>query len=156
MSRRGFTLIELLVVIAVIAILAALLMPALEKARSDALKATCKSNIRQQLSALYMYANEWDDYVMPTPYKMGCPSEVRPWSSLAVYEVGNDWGDIPGFYKGLGILAQTELLPAPKSPNGNPCADVSLPLRCPAAKWYTPQATWRWDFTWNDTCSTCV
>jgi prepilin-type N-terminal cleavage/methylation domain-containing protein len=59
--RGGFTLIELLVVIIIIAILAALLLPALAKAKTTANRTTCKSNEKQQLFALNMYAGENKD-----------------------------------------------------------------------------------------------
>src|ERR1017187_9146520 len=58
---RGFTLIELLVVIAIIAILAALLLPALAKAKDSAIRTKCKGNVRNQILALTMYANESKD-----------------------------------------------------------------------------------------------
>jgi prepilin-type N-terminal cleavage/methylation domain-containing protein/prepilin-type processing-associated H-X9-DG protein len=60
-SRAGFTLIELLVVIAVIAILAALLLPALAKSKDQAIRTQCKSNLNQFNIALHIYANENKD-----------------------------------------------------------------------------------------------
>jgi len=59
-NGAGFTLIELLVVIAIIALLMAILMPALQKAREQTRRAACASNIRQNLLALTMYADEND------------------------------------------------------------------------------------------------
>lgn len=65
MEKQGFTLIELLVVIAIIAILAALLLPALQKARTSAHVSKCKSNMKQMAQGLMFYVNDSADQ-LPT------------------------------------------------------------------------------------------
>ena len=59
--RRGFTLIELLVVIAIIAILAAILFPVFARAREKARQSNCLSNVKQQMTAILMYAQDNDE-----------------------------------------------------------------------------------------------
>ncbi|MHC4595210.1 MAG: type II secretion system protein [Planctomycetota bacterium] len=60
-GREGFTLIELLVVIAIIAVLMAILMPALNRVREQGKRAACLNNLHQLTLAWIMYADDNDD-----------------------------------------------------------------------------------------------
>src|SRR5258708_25529209 len=63
--QSGFTLIELLVVVAIIALLIAILLPSLGKARDQAKTVKCAANIRSLYQALRIYQTEWDGFAMP-------------------------------------------------------------------------------------------
>ena len=61
-QRRAFTLIELLVVIAIIAILAAILFPVFTRARENARRASCQSNLKQITLGILMYVQDYDEH----------------------------------------------------------------------------------------------
>ena len=70
--RRGFTLIELLVVIAIISILAAILFPVFARARENARRSSCQSNLKQLALGVMQYTQDYDErfpltYVSSTP-----------------------------------------------------------------------------------------
>lgn len=85
MVKSGFTLIELLVVVAIIALLVAIMMPSLQKAREAAKDAVDKSNLSGLGRALTLYTNDWG--VFPTSDMWGTspPTWVRWYVGLAPY-----------------------------------------------------------------------
>lgn len=85
-GRRGFTLIELLVVVTVIAILAALLLPALERAMDKVKIAKCTSKMRQLGIAFAMYLNDFGVY----PPDGEFDGSLQPWDK-ALYPYYRNW-----------------------------------------------------------------
>lgn len=74
MKRNGFTLIELLVVIAIIAILAAILFPVFARARENARRTSCMSNLKQMGLGMMQYVQDYDGNYPARLYRAGAPT----------------------------------------------------------------------------------
>jgi prepilin-type N-terminal cleavage/methylation domain-containing protein/prepilin-type processing-associated H-X9-DG protein len=126
-ARKGFTLIELLVVIAVIAILAALLLPALATAKRETVDANCISNSKQIVYLMSMYVNDFQGNMMGFPVVTGIGADDSLWLAKIV----------PNYYTVEGVWC------CPATPAPIPISAWTPP---PGAAW---DGLGTADFTWS-------
>lgn len=115
-ARHAFTLIELLVVIAIVAILAALLLPTLARAKEKAARIQCVNQLRQIGMAMRAFANEHRDLFPPQVEVIDGGTRTRPdaWESFAIV---------------ASELVTPRILICPSDKSRKPAADFSDPLQ---------------------------
>ena len=134
MKQKGFTLIELLVVIAIIAILAAILFPVFARARENARKSTCQSNLKQIGLAAMQYTQDYDETLVH--YNL---ANIGGWDKMLEPYLKNTGVLVPIRPRGVGSRTATTTWAMARP--GTPMASIQNPAETVAFA----------DGAWDDT-----
>ncbi len=122
--KRAFTLLEILVVVAIIALLAVILFPAFARARENARRASCQSNLKQIFLAHYQYKEDCDGVFAPAAYRNAAGQRViwtqlfQPYAkSEQIFRCPSDAESVRQSY-GLNTFAFADVENLPPQPSG--------------------------------------
>ncbi len=131
-KKKGFTLVELLVVITIIALLVALLLPALSEAREAATRVVCSNNLRQMGLALFDYANDYNHYPnqrnlygFPITKLMSTSGQVQTYASLPCAVTGSQWDAVLSYL--VSNVNHDPTQPLPSGAAVLTCPEIRIP-----------------------------
>jgi len=129
--NNAFTLIELLVVVAIIAVLVALLLPAIQEARNHAKTVACLSNLRQLGVYSAMYHNEWDGYIPQGVNGKPTWQEALKLPGFMLNSGGQQIGSVP------------DILHCPAKDRNTYCGNYGYNVRCGGETSYTGESIYK-------------
>ena len=135
--RMGFTLIELLVVISIVALLIAMLLPALKKAKETARLLKCLSNIKQINTGLHIYASEYDGRFPPGHFDHNAALMfylATRHNEHIGYHVDKVVDGFTNYFTGHGVLYALDIVTDPRV------------FYCPSQRY----ENWTWPKGWHD------
>jgi prepilin-type N-terminal cleavage/methylation domain-containing protein/prepilin-type processing-associated H-X9-DG protein len=143
-NRKAFTLVELLVVIGIIALLIAMLLPALNRAREQAKTVQCASNLRQIWQLAAIYSSENQNWVMPyNTYRYITPPAGFPARN---WEYGDWYGTIARLYYRADLNPAVWGAPAMQTIIDSGAMKI---LDCPSTEKPENASKYNWEYVYN-------